>query len=280
MNSHIDHAIVSIPFPAARSGGNPSACPEPRRRTRVRCSAQRRTRHARITEEKSGPSDPELIATRLFRPPFTVPPPRSELCSGIQEVLRSRRRLVQLEISWTRDQLMAVSQDRARDQGRILELSWPERQVDAFGDVVHEPVGDEDLHAHIGVGRLECAYPGSSQGPRMAQKTFCSLGHHSTKPSVRRFDLTILYETSRDAELKGLGAVDDHPAIQQVWAAQNPGANDNKVSTLDGSLGVFYGSTFGRDVLARTCGSRPGLVSVSTLSGRPIEVSQDFYPPH
>lgn len=53
---------------------------------------------------------------------------------------------------------MPVCQYLARNECRILEFSYPERQVDALGDLIDNPFGDEDLDADIGIGCLECAY--------------------------------------------------------------------------------------------------------------------------
>lgn len=45
---------------------------------------------------------------------------------------------------------MTVTEDFARHERRIFELfSDLERQIDAFGDLIDDPVRDEDLYADL-----------------------------------------------------------------------------------------------------------------------------------
>ena len=76
----------------------------------------------------------------------------------VEQVLRCFGRLALCEIDRARYKLMPVGQDSARDERRIFELLADlEHQVDAFGDLIDNPVGDEDLYTDVGVGCLECA---------------------------------------------------------------------------------------------------------------------------
>jgi hypothetical protein len=52
---------------------------------------------------------------------------------------------------------MPVGQEPARDERRILEFAYPERQVDALGDLIDYPFSDKYLDADVGIGCLECA---------------------------------------------------------------------------------------------------------------------------
>jgi hypothetical protein len=50
-----------------------------------------------------------------------------------------------------------VHQQTLGDHGRIDPQAHPECQIDAFGELVHDAVGDEYVDADVGVGRLEGA---------------------------------------------------------------------------------------------------------------------------
>src|SRR6266853_3503431 len=76
----------------------------------------------------------------------------------IEQLMRRFGRFALCQIDRARYKLMPISQDPASDEGGIFEL-WvdPERKVNTLGDLIDNPVGDEDLYADVRVGSLECA---------------------------------------------------------------------------------------------------------------------------
>src|SRR5712671_4222393 len=76
----------------------------------------------------------------------------------VEQVWRCFGRLTLCQIDRACYKLMPVGQDSARDERRVLELfSDFEHQVYTLGDLINNPVGDEDLHPDLRVGRLKCA---------------------------------------------------------------------------------------------------------------------------
>src|SRR6266849_7515944 len=75
-----------------------------------------------------------------------------------EQVLGFLGRLALCQIDRACYKLMPVGQDSARDERRILELlSNLEHQVYTLGDLIDNPVGDENLYPDLRVGRLKCA---------------------------------------------------------------------------------------------------------------------------
>src|SRR5579862_157813 len=76
----------------------------------------------------------------------------------IEQVPRYFGRLALCQIERACHKLMPISQDPASNEGRVLEL-WvdTEGQINALGDLIDNPIGDENLYADVRVGRLECA---------------------------------------------------------------------------------------------------------------------------
>src|SRR5260221_2467368 len=61
-------------------------------------------------------------------------------------------------------ELVTIGQDSARDERRIFELlSTLEREVDALGDLINNPVRDEDLYPDLRIRCLECSDQGRKQ---------------------------------------------------------------------------------------------------------------------
>ena len=74
-----------------------------------------------------------------------------------QEIFRCLRRFNLLEIGRAGYKLMPVSQKPTHNQRRVLELSYPESHVDAFGYLINYPFGDKYLYPDVGVRGLKCA---------------------------------------------------------------------------------------------------------------------------
>lgn len=85
----------------------------------------------------------------------------------VQELLWCFGRFALCQIVRASDELMPIGEDLASHERRILEL-WvnPERQVNALGDLVDNPLCDENLNADIWVGCLKCADQWSKQRVR------------------------------------------------------------------------------------------------------------------
>ena len=73
-----------------------------------------------------------------------------------QQVLGFLRRLVSGQVCGARYQLMPVRQKLLGHKRRILQVRVDtEGQVDAFRDLIDNPVSDEHLDTDIGIGRLK-----------------------------------------------------------------------------------------------------------------------------
>jgi hypothetical protein len=70
----------------------------------------------------------------------------------LQQVLGFLRRLPTYKIGWTGDKLMAIGENLARDERRILELPMhSEGEVNPLSDLIHNPLGDEHLYTDVGI---------------------------------------------------------------------------------------------------------------------------------
>jgi hypothetical protein len=74
-----------------------------------------------------------------------------------QQIVRCLRRFGLFQISRAGYKLMPVSQKSTHDQRRVLEFSHPKSHVDALGDLINYPFGDEYLRPDVRVRRLKCA---------------------------------------------------------------------------------------------------------------------------
>jgi len=91
-------------------------------------------------------------------------PKREREQAMLEEVPRFLGRLAARQISRTCDELVPVRQDLPRDEGRVFQLRVnPKRQINALGNLIDDPIGDEHLDANVRVGRLECADQGRQQ---------------------------------------------------------------------------------------------------------------------
>ena len=86
----------------------------------------------------------------------------------MQKILWVARRLVILHVCGARDKLMPVFQDSARDERGVFEVTNSEGEVHAFGDVVHDSIGDEDLNANVWIWLLKSSDYGRKQCVRNA----------------------------------------------------------------------------------------------------------------
>src|SRR5580704_13216521 len=83
------------------------------------------------------------------------PPKRERQQPMAYKVLWRLRGIALLQITRACHKLMAVGQNSARHQRRVLQFTNSKGQVHAFGDLIDDAVGDEDMHADVRVRRLE-----------------------------------------------------------------------------------------------------------------------------
>jgi len=60
----------------------------------------------------------------------------------------------------SRDQLMPIGEDLARDERGILERAESERQIYSVGNVIHKTVGNERAYLYFGIRQPKCADQG------------------------------------------------------------------------------------------------------------------------
>src|SRR6516164_4595962 len=83
------------------------------------------------------------------------PPVRERNQPMAKEVPRSLGGLATLQIGRARHQLMPIGQNLPRDERRILQGAEPKCNIDTVGDVIDVSLGNQNLHAHVGVACLE-----------------------------------------------------------------------------------------------------------------------------
>ena len=72
-----------------------------------------------------------------------------------EQIPRGPGQTDRFEVSRAGHQLMSVHQKTLGDHRCIDPQADPERQIDALGELVHDPVGDEHVDPDVGIGRLE-----------------------------------------------------------------------------------------------------------------------------